>query len=336
MTYFKHAATAAAFIAIVGLAPAAHAQLKSITIGSNPAGSVYFLLAGGFAKLFQEKLKIRSTAQPHAGSSVYLPLMQAGEITAGVNSSLDMGMAFSAKPPYRTKHTKVYALARCWVLPYGFFVKADSPIKTVEDFKGKRVAVRVKTNVSLEHLNRAILATAGLTEADVQSVDSGGVVKGIDMVVEGRADSASVALNMPALRKAHSGVPGGIRIVGLGKQASDELLEKGIAGARTMRTHGDKSLSYIEDGMTVAAFDSFINLSATVSAEDAYRMAKAIHTNWTQFQKDYAPARNVPVDQIAPASSPMPYHPGAVRYYKEAGLWSAAHDKQEAKLKAMK
>ncbi|MDP6927707.1 MAG: hypothetical protein QGG84_11540, partial [Rhodospirillales bacterium] len=52
----------------------AQAKMKSITIGSNPAGSTYFLLAGGFAKLFQEKLKIRSTAQPHAGSSVYLPL----------------------------------------------------------------------------------------------------------------------------------------------------------------------------------------------------------------------------------------------------------------------
>ena len=46
------AATAFAFSA----ATPAQAKPKSITIGSNPAGSAYFLLAGGFAKLFQEKL----------------------------------------------------------------------------------------------------------------------------------------------------------------------------------------------------------------------------------------------------------------------------------------
>ena len=64
--------TVAAAIAAVGLMAAgpAHAKVKRLTIGSNPAGSVYFLLAGGFAKLFQQELKLRSTAQPHAGSSV--------------------------------------------------------------------------------------------------------------------------------------------------------------------------------------------------------------------------------------------------------------------------
>ena len=68
-----------AAIGLLGAAPA-EAKLKRLNIGSNPAGSVYFLLAGGFAKMFQKELKIRSTAQPHAGSSVYIPLMDVGEI----------------------------------------------------------------------------------------------------------------------------------------------------------------------------------------------------------------------------------------------------------------
>ena len=74
-------AAAVGAFALTNASPA-QAELKSITVGSNPAGSTYFLLAGGFAKLFQQQLKIRSTAQPHAGSSVYLPLMDIRALAA--------------------------------------------------------------------------------------------------------------------------------------------------------------------------------------------------------------------------------------------------------------
>ena len=68
----KKLGTDAAVISAVGLVGAApaNAKLKRINIGSNPAGSVYFLLAGGFAKMFQKQTKIRSVAQPHAGNVV--------------------------------------------------------------------------------------------------------------------------------------------------------------------------------------------------------------------------------------------------------------------------
>ena len=183
-------AVAAAAGSFLAAAPS-QADLKRLTIGTNPSGSTYFLLGSGFAKLFQEKLGIRSTAQPHAGSSVYLPLMNAGEITLGLNSSLDSGLAFNGKPPYRKPMSNVRAIARIWVLPYAYMVKASSGIKTIEDLKGKRVVVNFKTNVSLRQLNETILATGGLKRSDVKAIDSGGVVKGVNMVIEGRVEARS-------------------------------------------------------------------------------------------------------------------------------------------------
>ena len=141
---------------VVATAAPADAKLKRINIGSNPAGSVYFLLAGGFAKLFQEELKIRSTAQPHAGSSVYLPLMEKSEIVLGLNSSLDSGMAVSGQAPFKDKIKNVRMIARIWILPYAYMVKENSGIKTVADLRGKRVLVNVKTNVSLGQANRTL------------------------------------------------------------------------------------------------------------------------------------------------------------------------------------
>ena len=51
-------------LAVALSATSANAALRSITIGTNPAGSTFFLLGGGFAKMFQEKLGIRANAQP--------------------------------------------------------------------------------------------------------------------------------------------------------------------------------------------------------------------------------------------------------------------------------
>jgi uncharacterized protein len=321
---------AAAGAFILAGATAAQAKPKSITIGSNPAGSAYFLLAGGFAKLFQEKLKIRSTAQPHAGSSVYLPLMEKGEITAGLNSSLDSGLAFNGKPPYAHAMKKVRSIARVWILPYAYMVKESSGLKSVADLKGKKVVVKFKTNVSLAQANTVILSTAGLGLNDVTPVDSGGVVAGVNMVVEGRADAATAALTMPAMRKANATVPGGLRILTLGDKATDAFMGEGMAGLYTMDVKPSKRLPFVRQDTKIAAFDTYLNVGTAVDDETAYAMAKAMHTNWKQLQKDYGPLRGTKQNALVPANNPIPYHPGAVKYWKEAGLWSDANEKNDA------
>jgi len=310
----------------------AQAKVKRLTIGSNPAGSVYFLLAGGFAKLFQQELKLRSTAQPHAGSSVYLPLMDKGEITLGLNSSLDSGMAYNGKAPFKQRLMGVRSLARIWILPYGFMVKENSGIKTIADLKGKRVAIKVKTNVSLAQLNRTILSVAGLTERDVTAVDSGGVVAGINMVVEGRADAAAVATGMPAMRKAHASVPGGMRMVALPEAATDAQMAKGMPGSRTFMAKPNKRMGFIRGETKIAAFDSFLNAGTSIDNEDAYKLTKTLHINWKKLQKAYGPIRGTPQQGMAPPTNPMPYHAGAIKYWKDVGLWTAANDKQQASL----
>jgi TRAP-type uncharacterized transport system substrate-binding protein len=93
-----------------------------------------------------------------------------------------------------------------------------------------------------------------------------------------------------------------------------------------------KRYPFIKQTMTMAAFDAYLNAGKQVSADDAYAIAKTLHTQWTTMQKAYGPLRGLKPNQIAPATNPHLYHPGAIRYYKEAGVWTAANDKQQAKM----
>lgn len=322
----------AAIAAAPGIANAQKLSMRSITIGSNPAGSTYFLLAGGIAKAFQKDLKVRATAQPHAGSSVYIPLMDNGEITMGLNNTLDSGMAFNGVKPYSKKMSNLRALARIWVLPYAYVVRGDSTIKTIGDFKGKRVVIDFKTNVSLAKANRAILATADVKPADVNAVPAGGVVAGLNMVTEGRAASTTVAVPMPQMRKAHASAPGGMFVVPLGPKGTDEFLGKLMPGLYTMTIKPSKRLPMVDKAKKIAAFDTYLNISGKVSPEDAYLLAKSLHTQWKQLQKDYPPLRGVAQDKLAPSNNVAPFHPGAEKYYKEVKLWTDKHEAQKKKL----
>ncbi len=325
----KLLATAAlAGLLAAGLGQTASAELKRISIGTNKAGTTYFVLGGGFAKLFQEKLGIRSNAQPHSGSSVYIPLLDNGEIALGINSSIDSSLAYRGGKPYPRAMKKLRALARIWVLPYGYFVRANSGIKTIEDLKGKKVVIDLKANVSLAALNWAMMASGGLDKNSLQAIAVGGIGQGLNAVVEGRADAAPIALGIPLLRKAHASVPGGIRIIALGKQGSTEFLNSRVGGTLALVTKPSKRNVGVEKPTQVAAFNTFLNVGSQVTDDEAYKLAKTLHQNWKSLQKDYPPLRGVPANGLAAAVNPHPYHPGAIRYYKEAGLWSAANEKQ--------
>jgi len=152
------------------------------------------------------------------------------------------------------------------------------------------------------------------------------------MVVEGRADAAAVATGMPAMRKAHASVPGGMRMVALPEAATDAQMAKGMPGSRTFMAKPNKRMGFIRGETKIAAFDSFLNAGTSIDNEDAYKLTKTLHINWKKLQKAYGPIRGTPQQGMAPPTNPMPYHAGAIKYWKDVGLWTAANDKQQASL----
>jgi len=309
---------------------AAQAALSRVTIGTNPAGTMYNTLGGGFAKVLQEKLNIQATARPYTGSSVYIPMLQRGEIELGINSSLDSTIAFRGTAPYPAAMTNLRGIASIWPLPYGYIAKASSDIRTIEDFKGKRVVTAFKGNVSLQGLNVAILATAGLTMADITPIEAAGLPEGVRALAEGRTDATSVALGTGTIKEAHATIPGGIRVIGLGR--NEAALSEKMPGSWPGETKASPENVGVEKDTRIPYFGTYLNGSARMPADDVYTILKTLHQSWASLQQDYPALRRTQASELAPADNPHPYHDGAVRYYKEIGVWTAANEAQQQKL----
>jgi len=309
---------------------AARAQLARITIGANPAGTNFNVIAGGFAKTLQEVLTIPSIVRPYSGSSVYIPLLERGEITLGINSSIDSYLAFTGQAPYPVRMPRLRALMSVYPLGYMYWVRANSDLRRVEDLRERRVVLNYRGLFVLDRLNRAILATAGLAENDVDSRTAAGLPEGARLVAEGRADAVAMGYRLPLVKQMHATIPGGLRFLQMG--AAPERVNELMPAAWVETVVPETTDVGLSGPTSLAMYDTYLNASTALADTDAYRIVAALHGRWGRLQSDYSLLATVPAANIVPANNPHPYHPGAVAYFRDAGLWTAEHGHNQDRL----
>lgn len=310
--------------------PDAIAAPGLITIGSNPAGTHVYAVAAGLAKTMQEKGGLRATIRPFSGSSVYLPLLQRGELALGLNISIDAYLAYAGLPPYDSRMGNLRLLGMMFPLPIMYMVRADSDIQKVEDLRGRNVVVTFRANAALEQLHTGILATGGLTPDDVNSVVVAGLPEAMRMLTEGRADAVPTGLNTALALQVNSSVPSGIRYITMG--ADEARLAEIMPGSEPVTIMPRAGLAGIERPTRVAGIVDYLNTSVALPEDLAYTIIKTIHDSWPELRRDYTQMADTPLEAIAPANIVHPYHDGAVRFYKEAGLWTEQHQRNQDRL----
>ena len=290
--------TSALLLAAVG---ATHAELARVTIGANPTGTNFNVIGGGFAKVIQESLGVPSIVRPYAGSSVYLPLLHRGEITLGVNSSIDSFLAYHGQDPYPGAMANLRALIAVYPLGYMYWVRASSGLRRIEDLRGQRVVLNYRGLVVLDRLNRAILASGGLTDADVQPFTAAGLPEGARMVLEGRADAVATGYTLPLVRQTHVGLPGGLRFLAMG--ADESRVPEIMPGAWVTTVEPSAATVGIDGPTRMAMYQTYLNGGTHLSDEDAYAIVKVLHERWGELRRDYSILAPVSAELVGSADA---------------------------------
>lgn len=207
----------------------------------------------------------------------------------------------------------------------------DSGVKTAADLKGKRVAW-VIGSPSLNQNITAILAFANLTWDDVTRVDFGGFGAAMDGVINGQADAAfTSSISGKAYQLAKS--PRGIvyPVISHKDKAGWERMNKtapfffpfmGSEGADLDKDNKVESASYPYPVlMTYEKQD----------ANSVYGMTKAMVETFNDY-KDAAPGNNGWAIERQKFDWVIPFHDGAIRYWKEKGLWKPEHQTHNDKM----
>ena len=318
-------ASAIGLIATMAIAPSASA-MDRLTVGTGPAGTLYHQIGTTISTLYQEKTGIAGTARPFSGTTAYVPLLHRGEVQAGLNGSLESHDAYMGEGKFPKRIDKIRALLMVTQFGFQFFTRADDNLKTIADLKGKNVVTRFRAIQGFDKVMDVILATAGMGAADINPITVGGVVDGIRSVSESRTDASVSALGIPPLRQAAATISGGINILSLGP---DEDKVNEIDGLVVKTVKPSKAMVGVSEPIRVLHMNVFLNSSTNVSNDDAYELTKIVHSNWKSVQETLPPLRGHQANNMVPSGLSHPFHEGAIRYFKEVGLWTDVHQKQQ-------
>jgi uncharacterized protein len=193
-------------------------------------------------------------------------------------------------------------------------VRKDSPMQTIADLKGKRVVMGYSAMRVINTLTQAMLATGGLTEKDVKPVLVPNVVRGADDFVNGAADMYFFAFGAPKVREVEATV-GGTRVLSIDPNGMAAARKISKWGYLTPAAPGPIFIG-VTKPMPVYTFDNVIFTNAKVSDELVYKFLDTLEKN----KKDLVAIQ--PVMRAFSAKDgykqyDVPYHPGALKYFKE-------------------
>lgn len=309
------AGVALALGAMVGTAGA-----QTVSIGALPQGSLSYSIAAAVAKVISDKSDLKTRAIGIGGGNIYFPQVDQGRLDMSTAAGPEAIFALNGKGPYEgRKHSNLRVLARLVEFQTGFMVRKDSDIRTVADFKGKRMPSGFTSQKLVGVLVRAVLAAEGMSYADVKGVPVPNFVRGTDELVAGRVAASYLAPGSGIVRKAHASI--GIRFIPLKEGPGSLKKLQGIApGAYYVTVKPSKRLPYITEPTKMVGFDYLIIAGAKVADEVAYKSAKALHQNKKALIAGHGVFRGFKPGLIAKKGLGVNFHPGAAKYYKEAGL----------------
>jgi TRAP transporter TAXI family solute receptor len=325
---------------LIGGAARAQQPPKSVTIGTNPAGTVFYALGGGMASVISGAAPFQAVIQPYTGTSTFLPLLDSGEIDFGIINAVEMNLAYQGAARFKVAgrnplphvpNTRL--IMRGSPLQVSLVVKKDSTIKTIHDVKGKRVTGEYPANIAIWFHVFTGLASGGLTWNDVKVVPVPAVNDGVDAMVQGRADVSNHAIGAAKIKEADASV--GVRFVSLDcSPQGEERIKKAVPGYYAATVKSGSSTGIIGD-TCVLSYDIYFVGHKALSGQTVQATLKALWDNIEKLPPLHAQFKDWTRERAASADVTIPYHPAAIEFYKEKNLWSAKMDEAQKRLLAL-
>lgn len=326
--------------AALGAGASAQQMPKAVTIGAPTPGTLAYSLASGLAKVISDSSPVQGTIQPYSGTSTLVPLVNTGELDFGLVNAVDMGMAYQG--PDRLKvggrnpfpyTPNVRLVMRGLPLTTGPVVRKDSAIKSMQDVKGKRVTGEYPAHLAVWFNVYGFLSSAGLTWNDVKVVPVPAVNDGIDALIQGRADVSTHALGSAKIKEADAAV--GIRYVSIDcSPEGEKRLRTAVPGYYPRSLKAGASTGVVED-TCFQSYDLYFLTHKALPDHVVVAVLKAIWDNIGKLPPLHPNFREWTRDRAASADVTLPYHPGAIRFYREAGVWKPEMDQAQQKLLAL-
>lgn len=333
---FKSSARRPLLIAISGvilLLSLAHSQAAEVQFPKTIAWSAYPTGTGGYSQavaignILQRQYSTNLRVIPGRNDVSRLATLRAGRVhfSAGGSESVyaQEGILNFASKIWGPQPVRALLSNFSDACSFSFATAADAEIYTAADMKGKRMTF-VQGAPSLNNATAALLSYANLSWDDVVAVEVGGYNASIDAVLNNRADAAGGACNSPPFLRIEAS-PRGLRWPEFPPEDA-EAVARVRARLPWYVPHVAIEGPAIPEGGIEVFTSAYPFLVALADTDETlvYSMIKVMVEHFDQYKNNAPGANGWALDRQKFEQSFVPFHPGAVRYFREIGVWTEA------------
>lgn len=317
------AATGAAVASLLLTAVIANqATAQTVAISTLPPGAINHIQAAAIAKAVQENsdLQMRlltfnspaaiiAAAEQKQAEFAYTSIEEASDARQGTNeypkAMSNLRMAFTVFP-FRV----------------GIIVRNNSDIKTVADMKGKRVGSGWTGFRQGLALWDGLLANAGLSLKDTTPVPTTDLLRAADDFKAGRSDAFMFAVGGPKVAEAHASIDGGVRFLNMdGSPEAVARMQKVREEYHVAPQQPAPHLPGIIGPTNLMQYYIVVLTNKDTPDDLVYKLVKTVHANKAAMVAGHPSFNAFTQEGMAVQHKRIEYHPGAIKFYKEAGIW---------------
>jgi len=308
-------------VALVALVIAASAvtvfaqRTQFISIATGGTAGTYYPLGGAMGEIFNQNVPgVNASVQATGASVANVNMMAQGQVELALIQNDIAFYAANAVEMFQNPIANLRGIATLYPEVIQIVARADAGIRTIEDLRGKRVAVG-DAGSGTEANARQILAAAGLSYDDI-TVRYLSFAEASNNLRDGHIEAAFVTAGIPTAAIQDIASQRDIVIVPVGP----DLLEKLVADYPfyTGVTIPGGTYRGVNDDVHTVAVKAMLAVRADLSEDLVYNLTKALFENLDRMAAAHAAGRLISLES-AQDGMPIELHPGAARYFAEVG-----------------
>ena len=309
----------------------------ALSLGTSTVGARFHILAVGMGDTVSRNSDISVTVEPIGGSDANVRALTAKRIEVAMLNSLAGTHGYHGIGSFKKDgKAPLRLLFQGGLGARAIVARGDRGINTPADLNGKTVQGKRKSLADLEAFTRAIMRVYGIPDNGVKILRHGNTNEQLESLKLGVADAAvmpfgSPKTGSPPIRRLAQAIS--LKVIPIPADKAAEILKDPRLQGYRQATISKGSIKGLDADVNSLAVGTFTATRADIADDVAYTFTKAFFENLKQFYPVHASAKQYTLKGSL-ANPTIPFHPGAIRYYKEIGAWTDALAKTQAALLA--
>jgi len=296
------------------------AQAQNLSIATGGTGGVYYPLGGGMAAVLSKYVQgMQATAEVTGGSVANLQLIGTGKPYLGMTMADATLDAYKGQDKFTGKPVPVRTLMVMYPNRMHVVSIEGSGVTKMSDLKGKRVSTGSGGSAT-EVMAFRVIEAAGLDKDRDMKRERLGVAESVNAIKDRKIDAFFWVGGLPTAAVTDLANTPGVKI---------KMVDHADLVPAMNKKYGDL---YVKDVITkdvyrgmdkdnnIATVNNLLVAHEKMDADTAYKIVKAVFDHKDELVRTHKEAENIKLENQKKDASPVPWHPGAVKYFAEKGI----------------